>query len=135
MRVKKKNENLLENIRPSNRILLDTNILIRALIDDDTKMARMVESADEVHIPLPIFFETIFVLEKIYKQTRELIIDYISTIVSYDNVITDKNGLKEVLYIYGGKNNLSIIDCYLLAYASINNIKLKTLDKDLKKYL
>ncbi|MBW6441352.1 PIN domain-containing protein [Patescibacteria group bacterium] len=135
MKNKPKNDTLKDKIRMSKGVVVDTNILIRALIDENAELSKLIANSDEVHIPLPIFFETVFVLEKFYKQPRETIIDYIFTIVSYENIFTDKNSLKEVLYTYERKQNLSIIDCFLLTYAKIYNLKVKTLDKALKKHL
>lgn len=128
-----KNKSLKDKIKISNGVVIDTNIIIRALIDEDSELTKIVANTDEIHIPLPIFFETAFVLEKFYKQPRETIIDYIFTIISYDNVYTDKNSLKEILYLYEQKHSLSIIDCFLITYAKIYNLKIKTLDKDLRK--
>lgn len=135
MKVKQKNKRLSDNVKPLSRVVVDTNILIRALIDDNAELSKIVSSVDEVYIPLPIFFETVFVLEKFYKQSREVIIDYISTITSYDNVLTDKDDLKEILDTYARKRSLSIIDCLLMAYAGINNLEIRTLDKTLERYL
>lgn len=135
MKRKSTNETLKDNIKTSHGVVVDTNILIRALIDENPELTKIIASTDEIHIPLPIFFETVFVLEKFYKQSREMIIDYIFTIISYDNVLTDKNSLKEILYTYERKHNLSIIDCFLITYAKIYNLKIKTLDKALRKQL
>lgn len=135
MKRKSTNETLKDNIKTSHGVVVDTNILIKALIDENPELTKIIASTDEIHIPLPIFFETVFVLEKFYKQSREMIIDYIFTIISYDNVLTDKNSLKEILYTYERKHNLSIIDSFLLTYAKIYNLKVKTLDKNLRKQL
>ena len=135
MKRKTINENLDDKVRLSKRVVIDTNILIRALIDENPELTKIISNTDEVHIPLPIFFEIIFVLEKFYKQPRETIVDYVFTIISYDNVFTDKSSLKEILYVYERKHNLSIIDCFLITYAKIYNLKVKTLDKALMKYL
>jgi predicted nucleic acid-binding protein len=135
MKTRTKNEALKDKIKISHGVVVDTNILIRALIDENSELTKIIANTNEVHIPLPIFFETAFVLEKFYKQSREMIIDYIFTIISYDNVFTDKNSLKEILYLYERKHNLSIIDCFLITYAKIYNLKVITLDKALKKQL
>jgi predicted nucleic-acid-binding protein len=134
MKIKQRTEKLSDNVKVRNKVVVDTNILIRALIDDNAELSKTVANTDEVHIPLPIFFETVFVLEKLYKLPREVIIDYISTITSYDNVLTDKDGLREILDTYSRKNKLSIIDCFLTAYAYINNLEIRTLDKALERY-
>lgn len=135
MKSKTINESLKNKIKTSQGVVVDTNILIRALIDENPELTKIISNTDEVHIPLPIFFETVFVLEKFYKQSREMIIDYFFTIISYDNVFTDKNSLKEILYIYTRKPKLSIIDCFLVTYSNIYNVTIKTLDKALRKYL
>lgn len=135
MKRKTINEKLDDKVRLSKGVVIDTNILIRALIDENPELTKIIANTDEVHIPLPIFFETVFVLEKFYKQPRETIVDYVFTIISYDNVFTDKNSLKEILYIYGRKPKLSIIDCFIVTYSNIYNVKIKTLDKALRKYL
>ncbi len=135
MKRKTINEKLDDKVRLSKGVVIDTNILIRALIDENPELTKIIANTDEVHIPLPIFFETVFVLEKFYKQSREMIIDFVFTIISYDNVFTDKNSLKEILYIYGRKPKLSIIDCFIVTYSNIYNVKIKTLDKALRKYL
>ncbi|HPD74115.1 MAG TPA: PIN domain-containing protein [bacterium] len=135
MKRKTINEKLDDKVRLSKGVVIDTNILIRALIDENPELTKIISNTDEVHIPLPIFFETIFVLEKFYKQSRKMIIDYIFTIISYDNVLTDKSSLKEILYMYERKPKLSVADCFLITYAKINNLKIKTLDKALKKDL
>ena len=119
--------------KQTSRILVDTNIVIRALIDDNDIFQKLVENSDEVHIPLPVFFEIVFVLEKIHRQTRITIVDYLSTVISYENIITENDTLKEVMEIYLNNTNLSVIDCFLLIYADKNKVELKTLDKSLAK--
>lgn len=121
------------SINPANKALVDTNIIIRALIDRNDVFNDIVETYSEVHIPLSIFFETVFVLEKIYKQARPIIVDYISTIISYENILTEKEILKKILEIYLDRTELSIIDCFLLAYSNTHKLELKTFDKDLAK--
>jgi predicted nucleic acid-binding protein len=117
----------------TSKVLIDTNILIRALVDKNDMLLDLIENTDETHIPLPVFFEAIFVLEKFYKQSRTTIVDYVSTIISYDNVVTDFEALKNSLGIYISKHSLSIVDCFLLVYSKKHKIELKTLDKTLAK--
>lgn len=135
MKRKTTSETLKDKIKTLHGVVVDTNILIRALIDENPELTKIIANTNEVHIPLPIFFETAFVLEKFYKQSREMIIDYFFTIISYDNIFTDRSTLKEILYTYERKHNLSIIDCFLVTYSNIYNVKIKTLDKSLRKYL
>ena len=117
------------------KVLVDTNIIVRNLIDDNDKFSSLLSTADEVHIPLPIFFETIFVLEKVYKLPRETISEYIATIISYENIKTEEDILKKSMTLYTLEKGLSIIDCYLLTYAKQNKLEIQTLDKVLLKAL
>ncbi len=62
---------------------LDTNVLVRFLVADDAKQARIVrrlfEQAEEnrevLFVPLPVTLETIWVLESVYVISRRDIID------------------------------------------------------------
>lgn len=111
--------------------ILDTNILVRALIDKNEELAKSLEGSSPVHIPLPIIFETIFVLEKVYKLNRNVIADYISTVLSYENVESENVIAGQIIDLYLKKKRLSVIDCYLLVYSKMYGLKLNSFDRTL----
>jgi len=55
-------------------------------IDSDKRLLDLFETNKEVHIPLPILFETIFVLEKIYKIPKHDVISQVSNLLIQKNV-------------------------------------------------
>ncbi len=68
---------------------IDTNILVRFLVNDDEKQAKIVrvtfkkheESKEILLIPILVIFETIWVLEAVYEVERREIIDSISDLM------------------------------------------------------
>ena len=62
---------------------LDTNVIVRFLVCDDEKQARIVHArfkqaetnSETLFISLPVVLETIWVLESVYDKTRREILD------------------------------------------------------------
>ena len=72
------------------KVFVDTSVIIRFFVDGDKKLLDLFETNKEVHIPLPILFETIFVLEKVYKVPKQNVISQVSNLLIQKNVVTDK---------------------------------------------
>lgn len=76
-------------------IALDTNALVRVLIEDDEKQAstvkKIIESAEkkgqQILILTGVLIETVWVLESVYECTREDIYQFLETL-TYTSVIT-----------------------------------------------
>ena len=76
-------------------IALDTNALIRLLIEDDEKQAltvkNIIESVEkkgqQIIILTEVLIETVWVLESVYKCTREDIYQFLETL-TYTSVFT-----------------------------------------------
>jgi len=70
-------------------IALDTNALVRMLIEDDIKQAKMVEETIalaekktvQILILSEVLVETIWVLESVYQCTREEISQFLETLI------------------------------------------------------
>jgi len=70
-------------------IALDTNALVRMLIEDDIKQAKMVEEtialaekkSVQILILSEVLVETIWVLESVYQCTREEISQFLETLI------------------------------------------------------
>lgn len=71
-------------------IALDTNALVRLLVEDDKKQAEAVQktvvfaekNALQVLIIPEVLIETVWVLESIYRCTRDDILDFLKMLVS-----------------------------------------------------
>lgn len=119
-------------LREMGKVFVDTSVIIRFFVDGDKKLLDLFETNKEVHIPLPILFETIFVLEKVYKVPKQNVISQVSNLLIQKNVVTDKLS-KKIMSLYKSRQKLSVVDCYALAYCKNSGIKLETNDKDLAR--
>lgn len=79
-------------------IAIDTNALIRILIEDDAEQAKAVKNliikieseSDHILILIEVLIETVWVLESIYDCTREEIADFLEMIVRTSTFLVDE---------------------------------------------
>lgn len=114
----------------------DTNVLLRWALDDlpdqSTKAARLLEGSDEVSIADAAIIEMAYVLEKVYKLERKLVAGYIRAVMGLGSAQCNRSLFSKVLPLYEDNGQLSMMDCYLSAYAEINGTApLCTFDKQM----
>jgi len=113
---------------------LDTNYILRYLLNDDEKMASIAEEVilhKEVHISNEVWAEVVYVLEGVYGLEKEEISDVLLSLLKSDNIkVIDKYKLFKALELFALKK-LDFVDCLLCAYANIDEIR--TFDKQLNK--
>ena len=75
------------------RMIADTNVLIRAVLDDDVVQSRAsrlaLSAADQVVISRHAFCEMVWLLRQRYKMPKADIVKVIHGYLEADNVITD----------------------------------------------
>jgi predicted nucleic-acid-binding protein len=75
------------------KMIADTNVLVRALLDDDVVQSRAsrlaLSSADQVVISRHAFCEMVWLLRQRYKMSKAEIVKSIQGYMEADNVITD----------------------------------------------
>lgn len=75
-------------------VTLDTNIIVRAVIQDDPKQAaiaaRMLREADLVAIPSSCLCEFFWVLRRVYHLPSNKIATALRRLIASANVVTDK---------------------------------------------
>jgi predicted nucleic-acid-binding protein len=122
-----------------NLAILDTNVIIRFLIGDDPvdykKSVQIFSDIDIGKIKAVILdavlAESVYVLIKIYKITKDKVVEKLSAIVQNKNIlINDKPSMIKAL-IYFNQSNLDFIDCLVKAYSEYNNLELLSFDKKL----
>lgn len=116
------------------KIIVDTNIVLR-FIEKENYLFKELLDEYEVLIPIQVLIEIVFVLEKQYKKTREEIFGAMILILSEETISTDRDLIQKALSVYTNNKKLSIVDCYLLALAEKEKVEIKTLDKEMIKYL
>ena len=110
-------------------IRIDTNYIIRYLMNDDIKMADIAEeilTTKNVFIANEILAEVVYVLFGVYKISKKDIANQLLELIKYDNiVVSNYNVINEALNIFKDKN-LDFVDCILCAKSK--NFTVKTFD-------
>jgi len=127
---------MLWNIMPS----LDTNCLLRWLLNDipeqATLVTALVNSGESFAVADAVLIETVFVLEKLKKISRETIEKAVRVVIEKDSILCNRELFMEILPIYTGHQNLSFVDCYLEVLARrTGTAPLLTFDQKLAKQL
>jgi len=115
-------------------IRLDTNYILRYLLNDHEKMATLAEEVilhKEVHIANEVWAEVVYVSEGVYNLEKEKIFTVLRSLLQADNIhVVDKYNLVKALEIFAQKK-LDFVDCLLCAYAGVDEVC--TFDKKLQK--
>ena len=119
---------------------LDVNCILRWLLDDVPEqtviVTNLINSDESFVVADAAVIETVFVLEKVKKISRENVEKAVMVIIGKDNIICNKELFIEILPIYTSHPKLSIVDCYLEVLAQkTGNLPLLTFDKKLANQL
>jgi len=126
----------------SNRRLVDTNLIVRFLVQDHEQHARtagrLFEACDLgklVIVLLPaVLAECVFVLESFYERTRADIATALSTLVSSPGVeLRDTTIHLDALDRYR-KTKMHFVDCVIAATASAQEVPVATFDLGFQKF-
>jgi predicted nucleic-acid-binding protein len=76
------------------KITADTNVLVRALVQDDPEQARsasaLLEQAELVAIPLPVLCELVWVLRRVYRFSSHDCVSAIEALLASSSVAADR---------------------------------------------
>ena len=76
------------------RAAVDTDVLVRALVEDDRKQAaaaaRLLRSAELVAVSLPCLCELVWVLRSVYGFGSEEIVEAIESLLDAENVVVNR---------------------------------------------
>jgi predicted nucleic-acid-binding protein len=127
---------MLGNDMPS----LDSNCLLRWLLDDVPEhtaiITDIINSKENLSIADAALIETVFVLEKIKKISRETIEKAVLAVFEKENIMCNRRVFIETLSLYTGHPKLSFVDCYLEVFArSTGAAPLLTFDKKMGNQL
>jgi predicted nucleic-acid-binding protein len=85
------------------KITADTNVLVRAAVQDDPKQARqaakILQQADLVAVPVPVLCEFVWVLRRGYKRSVPEVADAIRRLINSTNVVTNRPAVEAGLFI------------------------------------
>ena len=109
-------------------IAIDTNILVRFLVGDDQKQSEKVykifkdteSKNDEIHVPILVIIELLWVLESVYEIERKDIISSLDQLIlmpifSFEHL----SAIQE--FVVDAKNNNYDLSDLLIAHTAQNN--------------
>ncbi len=115
-------------------IRIDTNYIIRYLVNDDVKMADIAEeilTTKEVFISNEILAEVVYVLLGVYQISKVDIANSILELIGFDNISTSNFDVTKKAFEIFKAQNLDFVDCLLCAYSKYDEIV--TFDQKLNK--
>jgi predicted nucleic-acid-binding protein len=126
----------------SKRRLVDTNLIVRHLVQDHEKHAKAAgrlfdacDRGDVVIVVLPaVLAECVFVLDSFYEHSREDIASALGTLISSPGVeINEATIHLDALDRYR-KTKVHFVDCLIAATASDENTPVATFDQNFRKF-
>ncbi len=124
-------------------LALDTNILVRFLVHDDERQARLVLSRlkkaerekEQLLVPLIVVLEMIWVLDGAYGFRRLEILSGIEALTQMPVFIFEADAVLEKLIEQGRETNLDLSDLLIALSAKIQGSKtMLTFDKKASKH-
>ena len=122
---------------PAKVYLIDTNVILRFLLDDHKKyspkakafMELVSQGEKKAEIPSVVIVECVYVMEGFYKIPKGEIVDTLTKVLNFDGVVnSDKSEILEALFKYANTNT-DIVDCLLAARSSPDKVII-SFDKD-----
>ena len=115
--------------------IIDANVILRYILDDNKEMAeaaaRVIQQGSKT---LPeVIAEVVYVLEKVYRASREDITSYILDIL--DEVELERRDIMLHAIKTFSETRLDFVDCVLIAYHQMDNATIFTFDRKLNRHL
>lgn len=104
---------------------LDTNVILRYIVEDDPKQTRVaqryieqhIEAGDALFLATSVILETEWVLRSVYKFTRDATIDaLVGLLEAREMTFQDEASIERAVHLYR-EFNIDFADCLHLATA------------------
>lgn len=126
----------------SKRRLVDTNLIVRYLVQDHEKHAkaagRLLEACDRgevVIVVLPaVLAECVFVLESFYEHPRADIASALSRLVSSPGIEISEVAIHLDALDRYKRTKIHFVDCLIAATAAAENVAVASFDQDFRKF-
>jgi predicted nucleic-acid-binding protein len=126
----------------SNRRLLDTNLIVRHLVQDNERHARIAgrifaacDRGDLVLVVLPsVVAECVFVLESFYELPRADIARVMAALISSPGVELAELAIHLDALDRYRRTHVHFVDCTVAAAAASLSLRVATFDNDYKKF-
>jgi predicted nucleic-acid-binding protein len=126
----------------SKRTLVDTNLIVRYLVQDHEKHAKAAgrlfdacDRGDVVIMVLPaVLAECVFVLESFYKQPRGDIASALGRLISSPGVEISGAAIQLDALDRYQKTKVHFVDCMIAATSAAVNVPVASFDQDFRKF-
>ncbi|MBF8277531.1 MAG: PilT protein domain protein [Candidatus Brocadiaceae bacterium] len=122
----------------SKKVVIDTNLLVRYLVNDDQKKAEAVDNLLDqaikgvvrIVVPSVVIAELVWVLESFYQIKADVILELVEAIVTTQGLdVTDKSTVISALRLYKNRK-IDFIDAWIIEFAKERGIgAIYTFDK------
>lgn len=120
-------------------IAVDTNVLVRVLIDDARQRAqtdaarKRVRAAKQVFVPQIVQVECVWVLETAYRMPKEAVVGVLAHLYNNSAFVLQHTEIFLTALQWFRQNNADFADCLILAESRNEGYDLLTFDKRLGK--
>jgi predicted nucleic-acid-binding protein len=119
-------------------LLVDTNIILRYLLSDNSEqspIAKKIIENEPILLLTQVVAECVYVLEKVYKAEKSDVSENIKKIIIMKNIQVENKELISLVINEYGVSNLDFVDLLLWANNKLYGFEIKTFDKPLAKKL
>lgn len=116
---------------------VDANVILRYLLDDDELMAAKAATLlehEQVHAPFEVIAEVVYVMQGVYKVSRQEIASVLTNLITYPNVTTNSSQVALEAFCLYADTGLDFVDALLCGYFKIDGVQVETFDRKLKKF-
>lgn len=118
------------------RVLIDTNLIIRYLVNDNPQKTEEIEIflRNKIKKILPdiIVAEIVWVLSSFYKLSKISVLEKVRALINIEHVQCNKILLEETISLWE-EYNISFIDSYLAATGKQKHLKIYSYDEKFDK--
>ena len=118
--------------------IVDANIVLRYVLNDHPQLSQQAADILErqmVIVPMEVVCEVVFVLQKVYRVSRDEIRKKLCDLLDESLISVEKpDVLRQALQAYA-TSSLDLVDTLLWAYAVVEQQQVLTFDEQLRKYL
>lgn len=120
-------------------IAIDTNVLVRVLIDEPSETAQitaaraLVASAQNVFVSQVVLVETVWVLESAYQMPKAEVLKALDHLVANAAFSLDEEARCSAAVRLFQQSNADFADCLILTTCRARGLELHTFDKRLSK--
>lgn len=126
----------------SKRRLIDTNLIVRYLVQDHEEHAKAAEklfdACDRGEITLiilpAVFAECVFVLESFYKHPRPAIANALSKLITSPGIEVEHAAIYTDALARYRSANAPFVDCIIASTAAADGLPVATFDQDFRKF-